>query len=226
MTGTLYLVSIPIGNNLDITYRAIEVLQNCNFILIESTEGNKFLNKNKITTQTEIFNEHNQLKNSSLIIEDLKKGKNISLISDCGTPLFSDPGFKLVQLAIQNKIKVVPIPGASSLMAALIVSGFDISKFLFYGWLSQKKEIRQKELISIKTNPYTLVIMETPYRLKSLMEDVVKYFGTMRKVCLAYNLTMQDELIMHSNTGELLEKINREKIKGEFVLIFEGFKRT
>ncbi len=223
MSGILYLVSIPIGNQHDFTPRALSTLQNVNLVVVEEyKEGKKFLDLNKIDKPIEELNEHNEETSTLEILQVLIEGKKVALISDCGTPLFSDPGLQLVQSAIQNRIKIVPIPGASSILSALVVSGFNIERFLYYGWVSPKKEIRKKELYEIRNIRYTLIVMETPYRLHSLMEDVVKAWGTKRRVCLALNLTMKDELILNTTTGELLQKLTKEKIKGEYVLIFEG----
>ena len=140
--GTLYLVSTPIGNYDDITLRALNVLKEVDLIVCEERkEGNRLLAHYGIQKSIAQINEHNESAASSIELEDLQNGKNVALISDCGTPLFSDPGTILVKKAIQSKIKIVAVPGSSSLLPALITSGFDMKQFLFYGFLSPKKNI-------------------------------------------------------------------------------------
>ncbi|MCW8822581.1 MAG: SAM-dependent methyltransferase, partial [Ignavibacteriaceae bacterium] len=151
MKKTLYIVSVPIGNYDDITLRALNVLRKADFIICEEyREARRLLSKYKIEKKLVELNEHNEEKASDEILQMILNGKSAALISDCGTPLFSDPGHLLVDLAIQNKIDVIPIPGVSSLLAALVGSGLDFEKFYYYGWLSPKKDIRRKQLLDLK----------------------------------------------------------------------------
>ncbi len=226
LSGKLFIVSTPIGNWDDITFRALKTLKDVDIIICEEIKiGKRFLSHFQIEKKIFPINEHNEKSESYKFIHDLKNGKNIALISDCGTPLISDPGIFFVKLAIQNHIKIIPIPGTSSLLAALITSGFDLSKFLFYGFLSPKKEERFLELKKLKNESNTIVIFETPYRLIQLLESVKKVFENTRKISVAYNLTMSDEKIVRGFTNDVLKFFIAEKIKkGEFIIVIENRK--
>ena len=143
-------------------------------------------------------------------------------MSDCGTPVFSDPGQLLVRKAILEHIRIIPIPGASSLMPALTVSGFSIDQFLFYGWLSPKKERRRAELRQLLQERRTIVLMDTPYRLVPLLRDLAETFGTARRVCIAFNLTLPDERMFYGTASELFKRLSDKEMKGEFVIVIEG----
>jgi 16S rRNA (cytidine1402-2'-O)-methyltransferase len=147
MTGVLYLVATPIGNVDDMTFRGLSVLRAADLIVCEERrEGERLLRHFEIAKPLETLNEHNEAAATHTILEILRSGKSVAVISDCGTPVFSDPGQLLVRKAVEEQIRVVPIPGASSLLPALTVSGFSIDQFLYYGWLSPKKERRRAEL--------------------------------------------------------------------------------
>lgn len=222
MKKTLFIVSTPIGNYEDITRRALNVLRNVDFIICEEfREARRFLSKYKIEKELVELNEHNEEEVSDEILQMMLEGKSAALISDCGTPLFSDPGHLLVDLAIQNKIDVIPVPGASSLLAALVGSGLDFEKFYYYGWLSPKKDIRRKQLLDLKKRKETIVLMDTPYRLKTLMEDIVKLLGANIPCVLAFELTKDREKFYRGNAGNILGHVERENLKGEFVLIVD-----
>ena len=219
----LYIVSTPIGNYEDITLRALRILKECDFIICEELkEARRLLSHYK--TDKELFpvNEHNENESANELIQKLLKGKTAALISDCGTPLFSDPGHLLVDLALQNRIDVIPVPGASSLLTALVGSGLDFEKFYYYGWLSPKKDIRRKQLLDLRKRRETIVLLDTPYRLKSLMEDIVKLLGSNIPCVLAFELTKENEKFYRGNTGNILNVVEREKLKGEFVLIIKN----
>lgn len=223
MLGTLYLVATPIGNFQDMTFRAIEVLKSVDIVVYEERkEGSRLLRHFGIEKPVESLNEHNEAAATFIILDHLKNGKNIALVSDCGTPVFSDPGQLLVQKAIAAGIKIVPIPGASSLMPALTVSGFSINQFVFYGWLSPKRPRRVAELQQLRREQRTIVLMDTPYRLIALLKDIAEVFGTTRRLCVAFNLTMPDEEIFHGTAPALASKFEKEEKKGEFVLVIEG----
>ncbi len=223
MSGTLYLVATPIGNFDDITYRALSILKSVDLVVYEERrEGERLLRHFEIKKPVESLNEHNEAASSFNILTHLKSGKNIALISDCGTPVFSDPGQLLVRKAIAQKVKIVPIPGASSLMPALTVSGFSIDQFLFYGWLSPKKERRRAELKQLMLEKRAIVLMDTPYRLVSLLSDLADTFGQSRNVCIAFNLTMPDERLFHGTAVELHKELAAKEMKGEFVVVIEG----
>jgi 16S rRNA (cytidine1402-2'-O)-methyltransferase len=223
MKKTLYIVSVPIGNYDDITLRALNILRKADFIICEEyREARRLLSKYKIEKDLVELNEHNEEKASEEILQMILNGKSAALISDCGTPLFSDPGHLLVDLAIQNKIDVVPIPGVSSLLAALVGSGLDFEKFYYYGWLSPKKDIRRKQLLDLKRRKETIILMDTPYRLKTLMEDVVKLLGVNVPCVLAFELTKEKEKFYRGNAGNILKLVEKENLKGEFVLIIQN----
>ncbi len=223
MPGTLYLVATPIGNFEDITLRALTVLRSVDLVVYEERrEGERLLRHFQIQKPVETLNEHNEAAASFNILRHLKEGKAIALVSDCGTPVFSDPGQLLVRKAIEQNVKIVPIPGASSLMPALTVTGFSIDQFLFYGWLSPKKERRRAELRQLMNERRTIVLMDTPYRLVPLLRDLAETFGATRRICVAYNLTMPDEHLFYGSAEELYRELSARELKGEFVVVVEG----
>jgi len=223
MKSKLYIVSTPIGNYEDITLRAIRLIKECDLLICEEyKEARRLLSHLKIQKELIALNEHNEKEVTDEIIIQIKEGKSAALISDCGTPLFSDPGHYLVKVAIQNKIDIVPVPGASSLLAALVGSGMDFEKFYYYGWLSPKKEIRRKQLYDLRKIKDTIVILDTPYRLQSLLEDVTKIIGENVSVVLAYELTKENDKFYRGNAGNILNAVERENLKGEFVLIIKN----
>ena len=223
MKKSLFIVSTPIGNYEDITLRALIVLRKVDFIICEEfKEGRRLLSRYKIEKKLIELNEHNEEEASDEILQMMLDGKSAALISDCGTPLFSDPGHLLVDLAIQNKVEVIPVPGASSLLAALVGSGLDFEKFYYYSWLSPKKDIRRKQLLDLKRRKETIVLMDTPYRLKTLMEDLVKILGSNIPCVLAFELTKEREKFYRGNAGNILNHVEKENLKGEFVLIIQN----
>ncbi len=223
MTGTLYLVATPIGNYEDITLRALKVLNDVDVVVCEELkEGRKLLRQYGIQKPLESLSEHNEQQQTPQVLEHLREGRDIALVSDCGTPVFSDPGLLLVQQAIASHIRVVPVPGASSLTAALVVSGFPIDKFVFYGLLSPKRDIRRKELRQLKTEHRTTVLLDAPYRLLPLLEDIAAVLGPDREACVAYDLTMPTEDIQRGTAKEMLDYWKANNRKGEFVLVLKG----
>lgn len=225
MKPALYIVSTPIGNYEDITLRALRVLKECDFIICEEyKEARRLLSHYKIEKELFSLNEHNENEEADELIIKIKASKSAALFSDCGTPLFSDPGHLLVDLAIQNKIDVIPVPGASSILAALVGSGLDFEKFYYYGWLSPKKDIRRKQLLDLRKRKETIVLMDTPYRLRTLLEDVVKLIGEKTPVVLAYELTKEREKFYRGTALAVFNQAEKENLKGEFVLIIENLK--
>lgn len=223
MICRLYIVSTPIGNYEDISIRALRLLKECDFIICEEyKEARRLLSHYKIQKELYALNEHNENEIADELIIKIKAGKTAALISDCGTPLFSDPGHLLVDLAIHNKIEVIPVPGASSILAAIVGSGFDFEKFYYYGWLSPKKDIRRKQLLDLKRRKETLILMDTPYRLKRLLDDVVKLFGENTPVVLAFELTKEREKYYRGTALKILKTAEKENLKGEFVLIINN----
>jgi len=223
MTGTLYLVATPIGNHEDMTFRAVNVLSSVDLVVYEERrEGERLLRRFNIHKPVSALTEHNERAATYTLLQHLRSGKSIALVSDSGTPVFSDPGRLLVHEAIKNGIRLVPVPGASSLMPALIVSGFPLDQFLFYGWLSPKRERRRAELRRLQQEKKTIVLMDTPYRLMPLLRDLAEAFGETRKICLAYELTMPAERMFYGTAAELYRQLAPKKLKGEFVVVIEG----
>ncbi|MBK8944495.1 MAG: 16S rRNA (cytidine(1402)-2'-O)-methyltransferase [Ignavibacteriae bacterium] len=226
MQPTLYITPTPIGNYEDITLRALKVLNEVDFIFCEELKpANRLLAHFNISKELISLNEHNEREIADEVISKLiEENKSAALISDGGTPLFSDPGHYLVELCILNKIKIVPLPGANSLIPALVSSGLDIEKFYYYGWLSPKSEIRKNEFHKLKKLHELIIILETPYRLKRILTDVISYFGANQKIVLAFNLTMEDEQIFRNSASKILKIITEKNLKGEFVLLLDNRK--
>ena len=224
MNGTLYLVSTPIGNYDDITLRALNVLKAADVVIYEERkEGQRLLRHYGIPEKVvESLNEHNEAAACFHILEHLKQGKEVALISDAGTPVFSDPGQILVRRAVDAGIRIVPVPGASSLMPALTVGGFPIDQFLFYGFLSPKTPRRIAELRKLRTERRVMVFMDTPYRLVALLRDLAEVFGEDRRICVAFNLTMPDEEFFRGTPVTLYRHFEKKGVKGEFVVVVEG----
>ena len=223
MKHALYITPTPIGNYDDITLRAVDVLRNVDFIICEEFKpAKRLLAHLKIENELITLNEHNEKELSEELARRMLNGESASLISDSGTPLFSDPGHILTDLCISYNIEIIPLPGANSLLPALVASGLKIDKFFYYGWLSPKKEIRRQELKRLKNIKELLVLMETPYRLKRIIEDVVKHFGKDQYIVLAYKLTMSEEKIYRDSAINLLKKIEKTNLKGEFILLIEN----
>jgi len=224
--GILYLVSTPIGNYADITLRALRILKECDIIVCEEfKEAKKLLKFFEIEKELLQLNEHNEKEITEEIIGLLESGKNISLISDCGTPAFADPGNYLLNECINRNIKVDCIPGANSVLAALVISGFDISRFFYLGFLSQKNDERNKQLKDIGKLNRTAVIMETPYRLNTFLKSIEEILPE-KKLFIGFNLTMESERQFRGTASEILNQISTEysegKIKGEFVIIIDN----
>jgi len=226
MKRKLFLVSTPIGNYDDITLRALNILKSAEFIICEEYKAaRRMLAHYKIDKELIALNEHNEDDVVDEIVTEILNGKTTALISDCGTPLFSDPGHLLVDLCIAQGIEVVPVPGANSLLPALIGSGYDFEKFYYYGWLSPKKDIRRKQLLDLRRKKEVIVLMDTPYRLKRLLSDVVNMFGKGTPVVLAYELTMQNEKYYRGSAEKILNIAEKKNLKGEFVLIVNNKKK-
>ncbi len=224
--GKLYITATPIGNYDDITLRAINVLRSVDFVICEEfKEARRLFSKlgfqpNELVS----LNEHNERENAAEYISRIKRGENAALISDGGTPVFSDPGEYLISLAYENNVDIIPVPGANSVITALSVAGISLNDFYFAGWLPVKKERRKQRLSQLKNFRETLVIMETPYRLRKLLSECSNVFGKNKFAVLAYNLTLPDEKIYRDKIGNLSALAEKQKLKGEFVLIIDNKK--
>jgi 16S rRNA (cytidine1402-2'-O)-methyltransferase len=221
MAGKLYIVSTPIGNLKDITLRAIETLNEVDFILCEDTRVTSILMKQyNIIKQLISFNAVSEVKKISAIIERLMQGQSYALVSDSGTPAISDPGIRLISEAIKNEIQVVTIPGPTALIAALTISGLPTDSFIFEGFLPQKKG-RQKKLSELSQEDRTIVLYESSHRIEKLIDELVQYFPE-RYVVVCRELTKKFEETWRGYPLELKEKMNDRIIKGEFVVIIAG----
>jgi 16S rRNA (cytidine1402-2'-O)-methyltransferase len=219
----LSIVAIPIGNPGDITLRAIETLRQADAIICEEfKEASSLLKRLEITGKELIaLNEHNEVELVPSLIARMFQGNlHLALISDCGTPVFSDPGSALVGQASDYGIPVTPVPGASSLMAALSVLGFHLERFIFAGFLPRDPDARRRELTRLRGLRMPVVLMDTPYRLGALLDDVAKTFGKGALVTLACDLTLPKETILRGSVAEVRQKVNQRK--AEFILIVQN----
>jgi 16S rRNA (cytidine1402-2'-O)-methyltransferase len=221
LTPGLYLVGTPIGNLEDITLRAVRVLKEADQIACEDTrQTQKLLNHYGISTRTVSYHEHNEMTRAPEIVLDLEGGARVALVTDAGTPGISDPGFRLISLAIRHHIQVVPIPGASAFLAALVASGLPTDSFRFSGFLPPKTGQRRQMLESIKASPRTQVFYEAPHRIKDAVEDAVEVLGKERQLVIAREVTKIHEEFLRGRAGEILETLNaRGDIKGEITLL-------
>lgn len=229
MEGVLYIVATPIGNLGDISERAIEILKQVDLIAAEDTRHSKtLLERFAIKTKMTAYHEHNEEKVSQQLIQQLKEGQSTALISDAGTPLINDPGYRLVAAAHDHDIQVVPIPGPSAIITALSASGLPTNKFIFEGYLPAKSEARKTGLNELKDELRTLVFYEAPHRIVDSVKIMQEIFGAERRATIARELTKQFEQIVRDNLSAINEKIESGeiKVKGEFVVIIEGTEKT
>ncbi len=217
--GVLYIVATPIGNIQDITLRALEILKNTDVILCEERrQGTTLLKRLDIPfRELLLVNEHNEKQMQQQVLECLALGKTIAMISDCGTPVFADPGAEIIKTVSQAGFEVVPIPGPSSLMAALSVLDFRAEPFYFSGFLPRQDAERFKALQHLKLMREAVIVMDTPYRLGRLLKDVSRVFGDNQQVTLAYNLTLPEEKIYRGGVKSVLKQVGEKK--GEFILV-------
>lgn len=221
-TGKLYICGTPIGNLDDITFRVIKTLKTVDCIYAEDTRRSiKLLNYFDIQNRLKSYHEHNRKKAGNQMINQLKSGKNLALISDAGMPGISDPGEYIVKLCIDEKIDIVVIPGPTAFVSALVQSGFDTNKFSFEGFLDRKKSKREEHLESIKSDSRTLIFYESPHRLKKTLKSLLKVLGN-RKISISRELTKKYEETLRFSLEEALEYYQTNESRGEFVLIVEG----
>src|ERR1700720_1064779 len=186
----LYLVATPIGNLEDITLRALRVLKEVDVIACEDTrQTQKLLNHYSIATRTTSYHEHNEMTRAAELVKEMQEGASVALVTDAGTPGISDPGYRLITLAIRHRVPVVPIPGASAFLAALVASGLPTDSFRFSGFLPAKRGERQAALEAIKTSPRTQVFYEAPHRVVEALSDVAEVLGRARYVVVAREVT-------------------------------------
>lgn len=223
--GKIYIVATPIGNLGDITQRAIETLQNVDLILAEDTRHSKhLLSKLGIQKSMRSLHDHNEREEAEKLCEEVLKGKNLALISDAGTPLISDPGYPLVRTAQDKGIEVIPIPGPSSVIAALSASGLPTDQFTFLGFLPPKTQARRNRLEALKFEERTLIFFETPHRILESLSDMVSVFGEEREGAIARELTKTFETIRRDSLINLYKWINEDQnqTRGEMVVLISG----
>jgi 16S rRNA (cytidine1402-2'-O)-methyltransferase len=217
----LHLVGTPIGNLEDITLRALRVLKEVDVIACEDTrQTQKLLNHYAITTRTTSYHEHNEMTKSAELVKQMQEGASVALVTDAGTPGISDPGYRLIALAIRHRVPVVPIPGASAFLAALVASGLPTDSFRFSGFLPAKRGERWAALEAIRSSPRTQVFYEAPHRIVETLADVVEVLGEARRVVIAREVTKLHEEFLRGRAGEVLENLKaREAVKGEITLL-------
>ncbi|GAA4665517.1 16S rRNA (cytidine(1402)-2'-O)-methyltransferase [Bartonella pachyuromydis] len=217
----LYLVATPIGNLADITLRALQVLAGVDILACEDTRVTRvLLERYGIEKKTFLYHEYNAQKAGPKLLKALAEKKSVALVSDAGTPLISDPGFRLVEEARKAGHKTIPIPGASALLAALVATGLPTDSFFFAGFLSARKTQRQKRLEQLKAIPATLVFYESPHRLIETLQDMVALFSADHPAAICRELTKKFETVDVSNLGNLLENYSKQThIRGEIVVL-------
>jgi 16S rRNA (cytidine1402-2'-O)-methyltransferase len=222
--GILYVVSTPIGNLEDITLRALRVLKEVDVVAAEDTRHTGLLLKHYgIEKRLESYHDFNKEKKGPALIEELKSGRSIAVTSDAGTPGISDPCYLLVKLAIQENIKIVPVPGASAFLSALVVSGLPTDRFAFEGFLPVKSGKKRKRLKELQEERRTLILYESPHRLLKTLQEIYEILGE-RKMVVARELTKKFEEIKRGTPEEIIKYFQKSTLKGELVLVVEGAK--
>lgn len=221
--GQLYLVATPIGNLLDISYRAIETLQAVDYILAEDTRHSmKLLNHYQIHKRLESYHQHNQYTKGENVIAQLQAGAKIALVTDAGTPGISDPGSHLVRLCIEHQVEYTIIPGPVAFVNGLILSGFDSSRLIFDGFLPKKKKHRVEILESYQLESRTVILYEAPHRIRQTLRELEHYLGGNRRISLVREITKQYEQRLEGTAAELIQYLEHNQARGEYVLVIEG----
>ncbi|TAK02129.1 MAG: 16S rRNA (cytidine(1402)-2'-O)-methyltransferase [Candidatus Manganitrophaceae bacterium] len=222
MSGTLYVVSTPIGNLEDITLRALRILKEVSIIAAEDTRHTqKLLSHFDIHTTLTSYHDFNKEEKTPVLLSKMAEGASIAIVSDAGTPTLSDPGFYLIREAIRAGLPVSPIPGPAAALAALSVSGLPPDRFVFEGFLPKKKGARARRLEQLKPDPRTLIFYESPFRIVGLLEEIKTILGD-RPVVVAREITKMFEEFIRGSVTEVLEKIGKKTVKGEITLVVGG----
>lgn len=220
--GSLYVVSTPIGNLEDITLRALRVLKSVGSIAAENVAHSRVLCRHyQIKTKATSYNQHNQKAKAPELIDRLKSGEDVAIVTDAGTPGISDPGVYLINLALEEGIKVTPIPGPSALVAALSVSGMQTDKFIFFGFLSNKPGRRKNQLKELIAEPRTMVFFEAPHRLIAMLNDIKEILGD-RQIVMGREMTKMFEDVKRGPVSVIIESLPLDRIKGEITLVVAG----
>jgi 16S rRNA (cytidine1402-2'-O)-methyltransferase len=220
MAGTLYVVATPIGNLEDITHRAVRVLKEVDLIAAEDTRKTGILLKAyQIDTPTTSFHSYNSTQKAPSLVEKLERGETLALVSDSGTPGISDPGSVLIKACIEKGIPVTALPGPAAFVTALVLSGKPTNKFIFEGFLSNKKGRRRKQLESLKEEKRTVIVYESPHRVIKFLQDFIDVVGD-KEIVLARELTKKFEEVTRKKASEHLKDFEEKKPKGEFIVIF------
>ena len=220
--GTLFIVSTPIGNLEDITLRALRILKEVDLIAAEDTrKTRKLLTHYEIKTPLTSFFEGNQQNKTEKLIERLKVGESIALVSDAGTPTISDPGYPLLRQCISDEVPIVPVPGVSAILAAAAVSGLPLHNFIFEGFLSPKSGKRKRQLTQLANEERTLILFESPHRICRFLEDALEIMGE-REIVITRELTKRYEEVFRGNLKQALEKFNDTTPRGEFTIVIGG----
>jgi len=220
--GQLYLVPTPIGNMGDITHRAIEILENVELIAAEDTRvTGKLLAHFGIKKRMISYHDFNEQKRLPELLEVLSIGKDIAVVTDAGSPGLSDPAYRIIRAAIDNNIRVTPLPGPNALIPALTGSGLPLDRFFFEGFLSNKSGARKNRMEKLKDFEHTLIFYESPHRIEKTVNDAFEVFGD-RPACIARELSKIHEEFIRGNLGEIKEILSKRKLKGEIVLLIAG----
>jgi len=219
----LYIVSTPIGNLEDITLRALSVLKEVDLIACEDTRRTGMLLAHyQIKNRLISYHEYNKLRRTPEILELLRQGKRVALVSDAGTPGISDPGFYLIRAAIEHNYKVISIPGASAILAGIVIAGLPSDRFAFEGFLPKREGRKKKKLEDLKYEQRTMIFYDSPNRVKKTLNDMLNIF-TDRRIVLVRELTKKFEETIRGKISEVLEILEKRELKGEIVLIVEGY---
>jgi 16S rRNA (cytidine1402-2'-O)-methyltransferase len=225
----LYIVATPIGNLDDITLRALRVLKEASVIACEDTrQTQKLLNHFDIHTKMLSYHEHNELERAAELIVALEQGESVAVVSDAGTPGISDPGYRLISLALRHNIPIIPVPGASAILSALIASGLGTDHFEYCGFLSAKHGQRKTELERVRDREHTVVFYEAPHRIVEAIEDVIEVMGPERRVVVAREMTKMHEEFIRGAAIDVFERLRRREggVKGEIVLLIAAAERA
>ena len=224
MSGKLYICPTPIGNLEDMTYRTIRILNEVDLIAAEDTRHSiKLLNHFEISKPLTSYHEHNKDSKGGYLINKLLEGENIALISDAGMPGISDPGEDIIKQAIEHNIDIEVLPGATASITALVGSGLETAKFAFEGFLDRDTKVRRNQLEELKEERRTIIFYESPHRLKDTLKDMLKVLGN-RRIAVNREITKKYQEIIREDIETVINIFNEKEVKGEFVLIVEGFK--